>query len=153
MVLLSTLFLRGVSFSPLDNGDSPVSFGVSDRNGGVYRLVCIYRMVDKGNSIMDFVNHGAWGFVIADKLNAPLEVSIPCAVICMAPDLIGYAGGSLKGNWKLYNWAHQGNWLWILPPYLLHIGMDYPAHINNKKYWWHSEIISWIILCALLLSH
>ena len=95
---------------------------------------------------MDLINHAGWSFVIADKLDAPLEVSISCAVIGMAPDLIGIAGGSWKKKWKLYNWAHKFNWLWVLPPYLLHIGMDYPAHIQNKKYWWHCDIVSWLIL-------
>lgn len=100
---------------------------------------------------MDIINHGAFPYVIADKLDAPLEVSIPCAVVGMLPDLIGIAGGSYKGKWKVYNWAHKFNFLWFLPPYLLHIIMDYPAHIKERKYWLTSDIISWIVLLAVYI--
>ncbi len=101
---------------------------------------------------MDIINHSAWSYVIADKLDAPLEVSIACAVVGALPDIIGIIGGSYVGKWKLYNWAHRFNFLWFLPPYLLHILMDYPAHIKDKKYWWYCEIVSWIILIFLMIA-
>ncbi len=91
-------------------------------------------------------------FTIAHKLDAPIELSIACAAVGAMPDLIGLAGGSMKGDWKIYNWAHKTfSLLWLLPPYLLHLIMDYPSHIQDEKYWWHCEILSYIIIGTLWL--
>ena len=96
---------------------------------------------------MDIINHGAWSYFLMEKIEADPYLITAAVVMGIAPDLLGMIGGSINNKWGLYNKAHKFKWwMALLPFYSLHLLMDYPAHIENKKYWWHSDIISWIIL-------
>ena len=104
---------------------------------------------------MDIINHGAWSYYLIDKLDGAVldfpHIAIVSAVVMgVAPDLAGIVGGSINKKWGVYNEAHRFRaWMLLLPFYALHLLMDYPAHIKERKYWWHCDIASWIILAVL----
>jgi hypothetical protein len=108
---------------------------------------------------LDTINHAAWGYAIAKGTevligfdNAPFEIGV--AVIGTLPDVIGYAGNVVKGNYEWYNKAHK-DWKWLrwLPPYGLHIWLDSFTHGPGKRWWveriW-AEILSWIIVITII---
>jgi len=108
---------------------------------------------------VDIINHIGYGYITAklierafgfEGFDLPLELT--CSASAVLPDIIGFAEKVIKNNYKLwswYNWAHRLNVLWLMPPYLLHVLMDIPAHYKDRKYWWHCNILSWILLIII----
>jgi len=107
---------------------------------------------------MDTISHAVAGYLMAEAINAPLEIKILSAFIGALPDIIGEAEKHFKQDATVWNWydkAHYNWWvLWIFPPYGFHVILDSFTHTEGKRWWkpkerlW-MEVVFWIILLFL----
>jgi len=103
---------------------------------------------------MDIIQHTAHGYIIGDLASRALGgepyISFSAALFGALPDIIGYIGLKIKGDWTVYERFHKLNWLCLHPAYLFHILLDKPLHGEIK--WWKEglvfEILGWLLILA-----
>jgi len=84
-----------------------------------------------------------------------------CTYYSTLPDIYGIAGGSAKGNWNLYNNAHNQNPANVKvynkykknPLYYLHVWQDKYMHQPGQRWWvWNERLWVEVVTDILWLS-
>ena len=107
---------------------------------------------------MDIINHAAFGYVMPKlfkKTRNKVWLIILFVLMGVLPDVIGWIGLEINGDYAVYNIAHA--W-WIplnlFPSYGLHVLLDSFTH-GNPFYWWRGwglvfEVTSWLVVIWLI---
>jgi hypothetical protein len=89
---------------------------------------------------------------MAAAIGCSPEIAAVHAAASMLPDVIGFVGLKVRGDWSWYNRAHSFKPFWLIPGIGLHVLIDHFWHKPGGG--WHewgyaADVMGWALLLAI----